>query len=276
MRCCALILLVACSGSGTPGGDDDDVGPDAGNPPIEGSLGCGEPAAIATETFVAQSITVGGAARDYFVRLPADYDPAHAYPVVYQQHGCSSAPTREDNNVPLEGQSAGDAILVRGRAAANCWDTSATGPDVVYWDVMVADAEAHFCVDATHRFATGYSSGSFMTHRLGCIRGSLLRGVAAIAGGQRDASCTGDPAALLIHDLNDNTVNLSASEQTRDGYLARNGCGADTTPTDHPPCVEYAGCASGKPVVWCQTSGQDHSRQDSLAAPIFWDFLSGL
>jgi hypothetical protein len=28
--------------------------------------------------------------------------------------------------------------------------------------------------------------------------------------------------------------------------------------------------------VWCQTAGQDHSRQDGLAAPIFWSFLSSL
>jgi len=28
--------------------------------------------------------------------------------------------------------------------------------------------------------------------------------------------------------------------------------------------------------VWCQTSGQNHARQDGLAAPIFWDFLSTL
>jgi polyhydroxybutyrate depolymerase len=275
MRCFVLVVLVACSGSGPPGDDDDDT-PDAGNVPITGTAGCNVQSSIATSEFVAQPLTIAGNPREYFIRLPAGYDREHPYPIVYQQHGCSSAPARQDNNVPLEGESGTDAILVRGRAAANCWDTSASGTDVVYWDAMVAEIDERFCVDPTRRFATGYSSGSFMTHHLGCIRGDLLRGVATIAGGQRGSGCTGDPAALLIHDANDNTVDISASEQTRDGYLARNGCDATSTPTDQPPCAAYSGCTAGKPVVWCMTTGQDHSRQDGLAAPIFWTFLSGL
>ncbi|MBX3157078.1 MAG: hypothetical protein KF773_13970 [Deltaproteobacteria bacterium] len=280
MRWIPLALALAgCSNDGGPngGGGDGDAPPagDAPGVPVEASAGCGMAADIATGAFVARSVTVGGGARDYFIRLPAGYDPARPYPIVYQQHGCSSAPARQDNVVPLEGQSGPDAILVRSRAAADCWDTSPNGPDIPYWDAMRADVEARFCVDTAHRFATGYSSGSFMTHRLACIRGDLFRGVATIAGGQRDNNCTGDPAALLIHDLDDNTVNIGASEQARDGYLARHGCtGAATMPTDQPPCVSYDGC--GKPVVWCQTTGKDHARQDGLAAPIFWTFFARL
>jgi len=152
------------------------------------------------------------------------------------------------------------------------------GPDVAYADAMMAAVEASLCVDTTKRFATGYSSGSFMTHRLGCIRGAMFRGIATIAGGQADRSCTGPVAALLIHDLNDSTVNISASVSARDSHIARNMCNASAarTPFAPAPCESYAGCAAGLPVVFCQTSGQDHSRQDSLAAPAFWNFFSSL
>jgi len=71
-------------------------------------------------------------------------------------------------------------------------------------------------------------------------------------------------------------VNISASIAARDRYLSENGCGDTTMPFDPSPCQAYEGCASGLPVVWCQTSGQDHSRQDGLAAPAFWNFLSTL
>lgn len=273
-----VLALAGCSnsdGDAPPGDGGVDAGPDA---PPSGSLGCGKASSIAGESWVMRGVAVGGANRDYFIRLPAGYDPERRYQVVYQQHGCSSSPNRETNNVPLEGQAGPDAILVRGKAAADCWDTSPNGPDVAYWDAMVADVEASWCIDPSRRFATGYSSGAFMTHRLACIRGDRLRGVATIAGGQGESSCAGDVGALLIHDANDTTVDISASEQARASHLTRNGCdpNAAPTPTDHPPCVQYAGCAAGNPVVWCQTSGQNHSRQDGLAAPIFWDFLSGL
>lgn len=246
--------------------------------PIGGTAGCGVPASIATDAWVERSVDVGGTARPYFVHLPVGYDPARPYPVVYQLHGCSSSATRETNNVPVERESGPDAIHVRGRAAADCWDTNATGPDVAYFDAMLAAVEATYCADPERRFATGYSSGSFMTHRLACIRGALLRGVATIAGGQGGSGCTGNVAALLIHDRDDGTVNITASEGARDAHATRNGCdtSAARAATDPAPCEAYAGCDPGLPVVWCETSGMDHARQDALAAPAFWGFLSAL
>lgn len=263
-------------GTGTTDGGGVDSGPRDGG--ASGTDGCGRALDIATATWVPRSIDVGGAARQFFVWLPTGYDPTRRYPVIYQFHGCSSDPARENNNVPLQNESGADAILVRGRAAGNCWETATDGPDVPYVDALISTVDATWCADTTRRFATGYSSGSFMTHRLACIRGSMLRGVASIAGGQAGTGCTGNVAALLIHDSDDGTVNISQSEAARDSHLMRNGCDATapTTPADHPPCVAYAGCDADKPVVWCQTSGMDHSRQDDLAAPAFWDFLSAL
>jgi polyhydroxybutyrate depolymerase len=284
MRTRALILLVlaGCSGSGEGSATDaqpaDDSSIDAPPAPILGTAGCGNANPVTPNQYVLRTITVASVVRTYAIRVPTGYDPARLYPVVYQQHGCNSAPDHETNNVPVHAQAGTSAIIVRGRAAGDCWDTSPTGVDVPFWDAMTADVEATWCVDPTKRYLTGYSSGSFMTHRLGCIRANKIRGIATIAGGQAETNCLTNVAGLLIHDANDQTVNISASIAARDSLLTRNGCDKVTapTPTDHPPCVAYSGCQAGKPVVWCPTSGQDHSRQDSLAGPIFWDFLSKL
>jgi polyhydroxybutyrate depolymerase len=288
----AITMLMGCEAAAVPddGGRSDTAMADAGRSdtamadagPVDGgggaSSGCGTPSGITPGEWTAQTITVGGAERSYFVRLPEGYDEDRAYPVVYQLHGCSDSATREDNNVRLEGESGPDAILVRGRAAERCWDTAPGGPDVPYFDAMVAAVESAVCTDPTRRFLSGYSSGSFMSHALACTHGDMLRGVATIAGGQGGGGCTGSVAALLIHDRNDGTVNISASEGARDAHAMRNGCDTDAarTPTADPPCEAYVGCDPGLPVVWCETSGEDHSRQDALAAPIFWNFFSAL
>lgn len=296
---CAAILAACSSDDGGGGATSDTdgggttiapdgavVAPDGAKVETDGggpatpiaSSGCGKALTGAEATWVKRDITVGGAARQVYVRAPAGYDPDKKYPVVYQLHGCSSSEQRETNVVPIEKSSGNDAILVRGRAAANCWDTKDDGPDVAYFDAMLDDVEKAFCVDEGRRFVTGYSSGSFLTHKLACIRGDKLRGVATIAGGQGGTNCKGSVAALLIHDANDKTVNISQSEAARDAHLSRNGC--DSPPKSSPgktaPCVEYAGCDAGKSVVWCPTTGKDHDRQDNLAHPIFWSFLSGL
>ncbi len=243
-----------------------------------GTKGCGAPTTIATAAWIKQALTLGSTSREYSLWLPKDYDEARKYPVVYQFHGCSDAAERQNNNPPVEKQSGADAIVVRGRAAASCWDTAEKGPDFAYADAMIASVESSFCVDPSKRFGAGYSSGSFMVHSFACSRDSLFRGVASIAGGQRAATCPGKTAALLIHDLNDTTVKISASEQTRDRYLADNACNATATRTPFAPapCESYAGCTAGLPVVWCQTSGKNHDRQDALSAPAFWNFFSSL
>lgn len=243
-----------------------------------GTEGCGLPAVDATMQWAEHDIVVGSEMRQYFVWLPEPYDPMRAYPVVYQFHGCSDGDDRWTNNPPVQDESGPDAIHIRGKAVASCWDASPQGPDLTFFDALVTDVELTWCADAERRFATGYSGGSFMTHMLACARADKLRAVATIAGGQVGSDCTGQVAALLIHDADDQTVNISNSIAARDDHLARNHCdtAAPTMPIDPAPCEAYQGCDEGYPVVWCQTAGQDHSRQDELSAPAFWGFLSAL
>jgi poly(3-hydroxybutyrate) depolymerase len=286
MRRLLFCLLAACGDDGSAtldGGDGGSYDADGGTVidgsslPAVASAGCGMASTIPTGMWTKRTVDSGGP-RDLWVWTPASYDPATPYPIVYELHGCSSSPNREANNVPVERNIGDKAILVRGRAAANCWDTATNGPDVPYWLAIVEDVEGAFCVDTARRFLTGYSSGAFMTHRLACIHGDKLRGVATIAGGQAGNNCTGNVGALLIHDLNDGTVNISQSENARNNHLTRNACTSPpaSSPTANPPCVEYAGCATDKPVVWCQTTGKNHDRQDGLAAPIFAAFIESL
>ena len=263
------------AGGDTGAGGSSGVGGEGGGAPA-GSAGCGPASADAPGQWVEKTIDVDGTSRTYFVRLPSGYDAATPYPVVYQFHGCSSSATKENNNVPLDALAGSSAILVRGRAVGDCWDTAAAGPDVAFFDALVAALESTSCADPTRRFVAGYSSGAFMTHRLACVRGDQIRGVASIAGGMGGNGCSGEVAALLIHDENDATVNISASQQARDAHLARNGCEATSQAADPAPCARYDGCDAGLPVVWCQTQGQGHARQDALASGAFWGFFSSL
>jgi polyhydroxybutyrate depolymerase len=262
-------------GSPTSTGGSPTSSASTGGNPV-GSAGCGVALTEATEQWLAKTIDVGGVTREYFVYLPAGYDPTTPYVVVYQFHGCSGSPDKENNNVPVQNASGSSAIIVRGRAVEDCWDSGNDSPDIAFFDAMVGATEAAYCADPERRMAAGYSSGAFMTHQLACSRGGELRGVASIAGGQAGSGCTGDVAALLIHDADDGTVGISASEGARDMHLEANGCGDTTEPFDPAPCVEYQGCEAGLPVVWCQTSGSGHDRQDGLAAPAFWNFFSSL
>jgi poly(3-hydroxybutyrate) depolymerase len=240
------------------------------------SAGCGMPTTQKLNDWVVQSAVMAGTtSRPYSVRLPTGYDPARAYPVVVLLHGCGGG----DNNVNVPVGT--DAILIRGTgsAADTCWNSGATGPDVLFFDAMVADVKARFCTDTKRFFAVGYSSGSWLANQLGCIRADVLRGLGTVAGGNPGVrNCVGPIAHMFVHDKGDTSNVISGSESARDRLLTQNQCDKSITPVAEAPspCVRYQGCAAGYPVVWCATSGQNHNRQDSLAGPGFWNFFKSL
>ena len=107
-------MVNACGGSGGGGGDDDEDG--------DILTGCGIDRGHETGQWLQRSVNAADTETTYFVRLPPDYDPSRAYPVVYQFHGCSD--DREINNVPVGDESGNNASYVRGRAIEPCWDES--------------------------------------------------------------------------------------------------------------------------------------------------------
>jgi polyhydroxybutyrate depolymerase len=242
------------------------------------SAGCGMEANEAKGSWVGTSVSVGGGNRDYDVHLPDGYDPSTAYPVIMLLHGCGSY----TNNVPMENVAGDDAILLRGEGSRNdgCWMDGGDTADMDYIDAMIEDIKTRFCADTSRVFAVGYSSGSWVVNQLSCVRPNVFRGLASVTGGEPPlGDCTGDPSArIFIHDANDGTNLIAWSEDARDRMLETNECDdpPTTTPYDPNPCVSYNGCSEGYPLVWCETTGQQHGRQDGFAPGVFWDFFQSL
>lgn len=263
--------------AGQAGGAGTSQGGSAGAGATDPSDGCKQAASIALNQWVDSMVMTGGKNRPYSVRLPSKYDANRAYPVIMLLHGCGSG----TNNVPMENATGENAILVRGTgsAADTCWDTKANGPDVAFFDAMVADVKARFCADEKRFFAVGYSSGSWLANQLTCIRANVLRGAGTVTGGESAAGgCGGPVARIFIHDDTDKTNVISGSEKARDRQLTQNMCNksAAPMPVDPSPCQLYQGCATGYPVEWCKTTGKEHGRQDSFAPTTFWNFFKAL
>lgn len=276
------------AGSGGTGAGGDSGGSSAGaggaSDPVP-TTGCGTPSSQQKESFVEQAmLDVDGAMRRWWVWLPESYDENRAYPVVVLLHGCGN----ETNNVPVQNQSDQDAIVIRGVAQSDCWNTQQNGPDIPFFDAMVEATEAGFCADSSRIFAAGYSSGSHLINALACYRGDVLRGAGTVSGGSPMRNgCTGPLARIFIFDINDMEPGNSMQEtaRERDRLLELNGCDTSLDPLpvepapglSSPPrtCTEYQGCGA-YPVIWCETEGQMHGRQDQFASRAYWYLFSQL
>jgi poly(3-hydroxybutyrate) depolymerase len=162
---------------------------------------------------------------------------------------------------------------------------------VPYVRQVIAEVEAHYCVDKSMVFETGTSSGGWESYTTGCAAGDVIRAIGPVSGGLRltRPACTGPQAAIMVESLGDTanpigpivpfdkSLDSPGSAPARDEILKRNGCVpqdfvfdySDTTTKlgnaphtswdpAYPMCVKYTGCPAAYPVVWCALSGCGH------------------
>ncbi len=241
--------------------------------------------------------------RNYYLRLPKNYDKTKPYVLDIGGSGCGG-----DDTVGKEG---GYATLPNGQTqeiqvALSYLASSKNGacfaddftdpPDLEYFDAVLADLEAKYCIDRSNIFMHGYSSGAWETYMLGCARANVLRGIGTAQGGMRmhRPACTGPIAAILTagEPPNDNPIGpLSpddpvakqldslGSAPARDDILMRNGCTSSNSKAWDPmysECVQYTDCPAAYPVVWCAMATLGHGYPSGLANDGFWKFWTSL
>ncbi|HKY39307.1 MAG TPA: hypothetical protein VJN18_25390 [Polyangiaceae bacterium] len=263
------------SGGGGVGGVGGD-GPDTSMKP---STGCTKPPNQALDEYVRYTLTSSQVEREYFVRLPANYDPAKPYRLmITHPYGNGRG---DSGTTPLYNAENAEAIFVGPSPNGKFFKYTADSADVKFFDEMLAVVEGSFCVDQNRIFASGMSSGSWFTNVLGCQRSNVLRAQGNISGcwpddGRLDPNICNprNIAGLFIHDEDDGTNSIECGMVARDRLLAHNGCSTETMPIEPAPCVEYQGCKPGYPVVWCQTQGKGHDPQNGFAVPTLYNFFA--
>ena len=237
------------------------------------SAGCGQ-AADGAGSFAMRSVRVAQRDRTYHVRLPNNYDPARAYPLIFRWHGYTGDGL--SGGLDIE-QAAGSAAIVVGADGLNAgWDDASQANDLALFDAMYDALSQRYCVDLGRVFSYGFSMGGGMSNLLSCERADKLRGVAAIAGYDRgQGTCTKPVAAWFLHDHDDDDVPVSEGWSARDRMLVRNDCSQAIMPTSDD-CVRYQDCATGYPVVWCETNMLGHNIAGDTAPAEVWDFFRSL
>jgi len=230
-----------------------------------------------------KTLVVDGQVRGYLLSVPQAYRPRVATRLVFAWHGLGGSGARVRGSFGVEEAAAGQAIFIYPDALPlpafgnlTGWDLSAAGPDLRLFDALLAQVSRTHCIDRARVYATGHSFGGYMSHALGCERGTLLRAIAPVAGGLPSGGCAGG-AALAVwgaHGSNDNVVPFSAGEAARAHWKAAAGCSDTIAPAAVGPCVVHQGCGESTPVHWC-VHDLGH-RWPAFAGAAIWQFFSSL
>lgn len=273
-----------------------------GSAPSGMSAGCGKANADDPSAWTRHDITVTVdpkfsdafyTSRTYWTRPPKTYDKAVPVPLTIWGQGCGQGNNPE--STPMTNGPAADGSvqveLLAPQGKDHCYSAGpdgddASSPELPYFDKVLAETLANFCIDTKKVFQGGYSSGGWFSSLISCNRADKIRGVAwAAAGLQKNhAPCMGPVAAIITRGENDGGTPLDQTLAARDSLIMRNGCTTQTQPWDpgettftSSSCVAYQGCMSGFPVVWCPTPGAHSNGTDTgLSTKGFWKFWSTL
>jgi poly(3-hydroxybutyrate) depolymerase len=231
--------------------------------------------------------------RPYGFRLPKNYDPSKPYAVTFGGGGCGGAAKGYTGGGGLQIDNTGSTIQIGLQMMNGCFDDGGPAisnrndtPELPYFLAVLADVEAHYCVDLARVFVSGYSSGGWEAYTLGCAAGDVIRGISADEGGMRMVRppCKGPVAAVLVAGTADtenpigplnpavmadlgaiNRLGSLGSAPGRDDLLQRNGCIGNATTAigafdaTYTQCVSYTGCPAAYPVIWCALPGVGHN-----------------
>lgn len=203
------------------------------------------------------SLTIRGAQADYLITLPPNYDPNIPTPLIFGFHGRGRThvqfQTVDAGQIQAELGSRAVMVYMKSQGGTGWNNPAEVPPSVEFFEALYPQVLGSYCVDTAQVFVIGHSSGAMFSEILACRFGERFRGVAAIAGRQEETNCApGRVPALLIHGTTDTVVPFADGLESREFYLARNGCDASTAVGAVSPCVTHQGCDAGLPVQWCQ------------------------
>jgi len=264
-----------------PGGDDS--GPTTPADSATNSVaGCGkfsEPAGTVTV-----KLTVGGKTRSFEAYSPP---PSQMVSLVFVLHGDGGTGAGIHSSFPLEKASGNDAVVFYPDGNSKTWDLDHPENELPFFDAMIDYAKAHYCVDGSRVFATGFSRGGYMSNQLGCFRGNVLKGIAPQSGGgpyqiggkfdsKGQLICPGgSTSSLSIHGLSDSTVAPSEETFSENYWIYQNKCTKTFSASSPSPCQMAQGCTAGRSVGHCLISGMGHSIW-SNATQAVWGFFKTL
>lgn len=225
------------------------------------STGCGQ-RTIATGRRIEQTITVGGAERQYILDVPETLVPGEPASVLFDFHGVGHSGAGVWNVSGFRDLAPRERFITvyptglpvsftRGDRtfAGPGWEIRTLAPnrDVDFTLAVLDRLEGTYCLDRARVFSTGFSNGGFFSHVLACTHPERFAAIAPVSGGWLASwSCTPSrPVPVLIqHGRQDDVIDVAEARRAFDAWLAIAGCAAPSAATTSSSAASAATASS--------------------------------
>lgn len=248
--------------AGGPGTGGSGAGGNSGGSAAVPSAGCGQ-----TSKLKGSGYNMLGS-RQYYLRLPANYDNKHPYRLILSLHGATGKATDVAPGFwGLYSLSNGSTIFIAPEAVGGLWSAAS---DTTFADDILKAVEADLCIDTSRIMLEGFSQGAAMTWTLACSRPGVYRAVVGHSGGGVANPSTCKPIPYFgSGGLQESVTQTSQTDQ----FARWNGCTVMTLPTAPSGghvCTNYTGCPAADPVRWCNYDGPHTPSPNDLGKNTSW------
>ena len=240
-----------------------------------------------------QTLTLdqGGQARTYLIHVGTSVATESAAPLVVNVHGLNNSPAIQvafSGMNPVADAKGFVVVYPQGLNASfnagGCCGASqsANVDDVGFIRAIVADVQSKLCIDPRRIYATGFSNGGYMAHRLGCEASDLFAAIAPVEGANASPTCSPPRPVPVVafHGNADPVVTYASASASVDDWVARDTCSGAPVRTAFGTsyCDEWSSCAGGVKVKFCTIAGGTHlwpgAGAPIEATPVIWDFFT--
>jgi polyhydroxybutyrate depolymerase len=264
-----------------------------------------------------RTLTHDGLKRKYDLHVPKGYVAGTPTPVVFYFHPLMTTKhyLKAVGGLELADREGFIAVFPQGEGSS--WNAGACcGPangasgkkpvdDVGFVRAMIAEISQLLCVDGKRIYATGFSNGGFLSHRLACEASDVIAAIAPVSAvnGIDASKCTPGRAVpvMMINGTNDSLVPYKGGfsfgwitngafisvKQTFGDWAKRNECAGTPAAkkTGTVECRTHTACKQGAQVRLCTAVGGGHcwfgemicflgtNTADIVATDATWAFL---
>ncbi len=178
---------------------------------------------LMSQTTVIDSILSGGIYRNYRIYIPAAYNGAIAWPLVFDLHGYTSSALNEQlysNFMPIADTAHFLIVYPNGTLSAGqpFWNAGfgAAVNDVQFISNLIDSLSIQYNIDANSIYSCGMSNGGYMSHTLACELNDKIAAIASVTGSMsvlQKTTCTPNRAVpvMQISGTADGTVAYAGS-----------------------------------------------------------------
>ena len=128
--------------------------------------------------------------------------------------------------------------------------------NIEMFDAIITKVSEELCVNRDKVFSVGHSLGSYMSNKVSCQRGDVIRAMTGVASAGFNGECTGPVSSLITHLAGDPLASYSSGLSAYQIRSTKNLCGEDETSMniwDIRSCSQRNSCTTGNTTIFCNS-----------------------